>query len=48
MAEQTDSGIFEVKALVQDERCESRRSDPINLAFVFFLTNDEVSSETKF
>ena len=35
-----------LKALVQDERAESRWSDPIYLSLVFFVMNDEVNSET--
>ena len=34
--------------MVQDERCESRWSDPVNLALVFFVMNDEINSETGF
>ena len=37
-----------LKALVQDERAESRWSDPIYLPLVFFVMNDEVNSETGF
>ena len=35
-----------LKALVQDDRSESRWSDPIYLPLVFFVMNDEVNSET--
>ena len=37
-----------LKALVQDERAESRWSDLIYLPLVFFVMNDEVNSETGF
>ena len=37
-----------LKKLVQDERSESRWSDPIYVPLVFFVMNDEVNTETGF
>ena len=37
-----------LKALVQDERAESRWSDPIYLPLVLFVLNDEVFSDNGF
>ena len=34
-----------LEALVQDGRCESQWSDPVNLALVFFFVNDEINSK---